>query len=161
MPKLKIYLETTLFNYYFDSDRDAHPDTVQLFEDIASGKYEGYTSYYVIDELKRDATDKREKMLALIPKYDIAVLPNNEDAEELADIYVSEGVIPPRFRTDGIHIAIASVYELDMIISMNFQHIVKRKTIRMTTHINALHDYPPIEIFNPMEVNDNESSESD
>ena len=24
----KIYLETTLFNYYFDKDRDAHADTV-------------------------------------------------------------------------------------------------------------------------------------
>jgi hypothetical protein len=24
----KIYLETTVFNYYFDTERDAHEDTV-------------------------------------------------------------------------------------------------------------------------------------
>ena len=48
----KIYLETTLFNYYFDKDRDAHADTVTLFEECASGKYEAFTSVYVIDELE-------------------------------------------------------------------------------------------------------------
>ena len=31
----KIYIETTLFNYYFDDDRDAHADTVTLFEECA------------------------------------------------------------------------------------------------------------------------------
>ena len=34
----KIYLETTMFNYYLDTDRDAHADTVKLFEEIAAGK---------------------------------------------------------------------------------------------------------------------------
>ena len=42
--KQKIYMETTLFNYYFDRDRDAHADTVKLFEEIAEGKYEAFTS---------------------------------------------------------------------------------------------------------------------
>jgi predicted nucleic acid-binding protein len=63
---MKIYLETTIFNYYFDADRDAHPATVQLFKEITAGKFEPYTSIYVIDELKNTQTDKREKMLNLI-----------------------------------------------------------------------------------------------
>jgi len=48
MRKQKVYLETTLFNYYFDEDRDAHADTVRLFEDIAAEKYEAYTSAYIL-----------------------------------------------------------------------------------------------------------------
>ena len=40
----KIYLETTLFNYFYDSERDAHTDTVALFKEIQAGKYEAYTS---------------------------------------------------------------------------------------------------------------------
>ena len=36
--KSKIYLETTLFNYYFDTDRDAHADTVTLFQEDRRGK---------------------------------------------------------------------------------------------------------------------------
>jgi len=46
----KIYLETTLFNFYFDEDRDAHADTVKLFKEIFLGKYEAFTSRYVIDD---------------------------------------------------------------------------------------------------------------
>jgi hypothetical protein len=70
----------------------------------------------------------------------------------LADIYVAEGIIPRKYRTDGIHIAIAAVNDLDMIISLNFQHIVKRKTKLATGSINALNGYRAIEISNPMEV---------
>lgn len=36
-----------------------------------------------------------------------------------------------------------------MIISMNFQHIVKRKTKLMTGNINALNGYRAVEIYPP------------
>ena len=49
-----------------------------------------------------------------------------------------EGVIPQKYRTDGLHIAHAAVNGLDMIISMNFQHIVKRKTIKMPQNIQSI-----------------------
>ena len=72
MKKQKIYLETTMFNCYFDEDRGiAHDSTVRLFKDIANGKYEAYTSRYVDDELSNTKGEKREKMLGLIAEYDI------------------------------------------------------------------------------------------
>ena len=80
----------------------------------------------------------------------------DDEADRLADVYVTEGIIPPRFRTDGVHIAIAAVNDLDMIISMNFQHIVKRKTVKMTEHINTMNGYHAVEIYSPMEVVENE-----
>ena len=40
----RLYLETTVFNYYFDVNRDGHGDTVKLFESIGAGEYEGYLS---------------------------------------------------------------------------------------------------------------------
>jgi predicted nucleic acid-binding protein len=44
MRKQKIYLETSIFNYYFDKEREAHPYTLKLFEEIKAGKYAPYTS---------------------------------------------------------------------------------------------------------------------
>jgi len=158
MRKLKVYLETTLFNYYFDEDREAHPATVRLFEDIAAEKYEAYTSDYAVDELEKTISDKREKMLALIGQYGISVLGLDKEAEQLADAYVEQGIIPVKYRTDGVHIAVAAVNDLDMIISMNFQHIVKRKTKLGTGSINALNGYRAVEVYNPMEVSDDESN---
>ena len=158
MKKLKIYLETTLFNYYFDVDRENHPDAVRLFEDITAGKYEAFTSLYVVDELEKAPHEKSEKMIALIEQYGISALALNDEAEQLANAYVEQGIIPMKYRMDGVHIAVAAVNDLDMIVSMNFQHIVKRKTKIGTGSINALNGYRAVEICTPMEVNDHENT---
>ena len=158
MRKQKVYLETTLFNYYFDGDRENHPDTIRLFADIAAGRYEAFTSLYVVDELEKAPSEKRDKMIALIAQYGISALALNDEAEHLATTYVEQGIIPLKYRTDGIHIAVAAVNDLDMIISMNFQHIVKRKTKIGTGNINALNGYRAVEICTPMEVNDHENA---
>ena len=75
----------------------------------------------------------------------------------IADLYISENIIPQKYRMDGLHIAIATVNDLNMIISMNFQHIVKRKTKLLTGNINTLNGYHAVEIYSPMEVVDNEN----
>jgi len=62
-----------------------------------------------------------------------------------------------KYRTDGVHIAVAAVNDMDMIISMNFQHIVKRKTKIGTGSINTLNGYRAVEIVNPMEVVEDEN----
>jgi len=124
-----------------------------------------YTSRPVIEELEKTKGDKREKMLGLISTREIPVLETSVEAEKLADIYVAENVIPVNYRTDGLHIAIAAVNDLDMIISMNFQHIVKRKTIKMTAAINSVNGYRAVEIYSPMvggaEMKNNNAIEQD
>ena len=151
--KKKVYLETSLFNFYIDeSGGDAHIFTLRLFEEIAKGKYEAFTSTYVIEELEKAEEEKRNKMLEIIQRYDITILSERDEVDRMAEIYVANGVIPNKFRTDGLHIAIATVYGLDMIVSMNLRHIVKRKTIKMTTHINILNGYSAVKICSPAEV---------
>ena len=157
MRKPKIYLETTLFNFYFDTDRDAHAATVKLFDEISAGKYEPFTSEAVLIELRKAPDEKRDKMITLISEMEIPVLEINAESERLADIYVRDGVIPVKYRTDGLHIALSAVNDLDMIISMNFQHIVKRKTEKMTAAINTLNGYRAVEILTPMEVIEDEN----
>ena len=153
----KIYLETTLFNFYFDEDRGfAHDSTVTLFKEIAAGKYEAFTSRFVIDELNDAPEPKRDKMLRLIGEHSIPILENTDEAVRIADLYIKEKIIPHKYRTDGLHIAIATVNDLDMIISMNFQHIVKRKTKIGTGNVNALNGYRAVEIYSPMEVVEDE-----
>ncbi|MDR2547377.1 MAG: hypothetical protein LBC96_07740 [Lachnospiraceae bacterium] len=156
MRKQKIYLETTLFNICFDKDREAHADTVKLFKEIATGKYEAFTSTYVTDELENAPIEKRDKMIGLITEYNISVLAPNDDTVRIAELYACEGIIPKKYLTDGLHIAIATVNDLDMIISMNFQHIVKRKTKIGTEKINALNGYRAVGIYAPMEVLEDE-----
>jgi predicted nucleic acid-binding protein len=149
-----------MFNYYFDTDRgEAHTATRELFREIADGQFKAYTSFYVVHELEEALEPKRSNMLNLIAEYNVTVLQENDDAADLAEVYVAEGVIPVKHKTDGLHIATATVYDLDIIVSMNFSHIVKRKTKITTPTINALRGYRTIEIYNPMEVINDVSEE--
>jgi len=54
----------------------------------------------------------------------------NEDVFSLAQKYVDEGIIPQTYRDNALHIALATYNEADALISWNFKHMVKLKTIR-------------------------------
>ena len=150
--KPRIYLESTIFYHYFDKDREAHAATVKLFKEIQADKYEAFTSAYVIDELIEAEEPKRSNMLGLITEYSIKALSYSDEARDLAEIYVKEGVIPPRFTYDALHIAIATTNDLEYVFSLNFKHINKVKTKTMTSAINIREGYRPVTIASPMEV---------
>jgi predicted nucleic acid-binding protein len=152
----KIYLETTMFNYYIDTDRDAHADTVILFEDCAAGKFKPFTSTYTTNELEAAPPIKRDKMFSLIKRYGVEVLEATETSDALALRYIAEGALPKGSLMDASHIAIASINELDIIVSLNFSHIVRSKTIEMTAAINVLVGLGKIKIESPMGVIDSE-----
>ena len=152
MEKPKIYLETTLFNDYFDTDRDAHAYISALFTEITEGKFEAFTSDAVVGELKNAPIEKREKMLALLGEYPITPLPVNDAANTLADFYVTEKIIPEKYREDGAHVAVAAVNGLDVVVSMNFQHLIKPKVKRLANAVNVLKGFHPVEIVSPMEI---------
>ena len=155
MRKLKIYLETTVFNYYFDEERDEHPATVKLFEEIKEGKIEALTSTVVVQELADTKNkERRERLLGLIEKFNISVLEAEKgEIKFLAQEYINEGIIPSRKFDDAWHIAVATFYEFDCIVSMNFSHINKYKTKVRAISVNRKYGYNKIfEICSSWEV---------
>jgi len=154
MSEPKIYLETTIFNFPFADDApQLREDTLKLFEEIREGKYEPYTSIYAIEELNdTKQPEKLEKMKVLIGKYDISIISGSSEAERLAAIYLAEGVVNRKYSNDALHIAITTVTGLDFIVSLNFQHIVRQKTIQETARINEREGYKQINIYEPSEV---------
>ncbi|MFP3090406.1 hypothetical protein LQZ21_08780 [Treponema sp. TIM-1] len=91
-------------------------------------------------------------MLRLIGEHNIKVFGKDEKTERLAEIYIREGAVKATYPTDALHIAMAAVNDLDFIVSLNFQHIVKRKTIEATARINSREGYRQIGIYQPSEV---------
>ena len=154
--KPKVYIETSIFNFVFADDApDKREDTLALFREIGQGKYDAFTSEYVIAELQKAPEPKSGDMLSLIKKYGIAYLPVSEEAQNLANIYIAEGIIPTKYVTDALHVAAATVNDMDLIISYNFRHIVKLKTVTLTEVVNLREGYRKIGIFSPTEVIEN------
>ena len=154
MKKLKVYLETSIFNFFFSEKTPNEKDiTIKLFAQIA--RYEAYISDITIAEIDRCPEPKRTKMFDLISEYDLQELTLNESAKELAAKYIQEGIIPQKYQADAFHIAIASVHGMDVVISWNFEHMVKLKTKREVVGINVFMGYKEIDIYSPLEVVEN------
>jgi len=150
-----VYLETTIFNFPFADDAPQYKaDTLRLFEEIKAGKFLPFTSEYVKQELKAATDSRREDRLMLIKEYGVEIIPASEEAERIANLYIKEGVIPKKYFTDALHIAAITVAGLDFIVSLNFRHIVKRKTIIETEIINAREGFRRVFIHTPAEVID-------
>jgi len=148
-----IYLETTIFNFPFADDAPQYrTDTLRLFAEIRGGKFRPFTSEYVTQELEAATDSLRDDRLRLINEYGVEVIPASDEAKSLAMAYIKSGIIPQTYGTDGFHIAAATVKGLDFIVSLNFRHIVKRKTIEEVELINFREGYKKIGIYSPMEV---------
>jgi hypothetical protein len=157
MDKPKIYLETTMFNFYYAPDIPGYEEykaqVRRVFDLIRAGMYEPYTSPYTTEELEATATESRRlEMLKLIPDCGVKILQKTPEVERLAGLYLAGEAVPAGFYTDALHIAMTTVYGLDFIVSLNFQHIVREKTIRVTGAINVREGYQAIGIYKPLEV---------
>jgi predicted nucleic acid-binding protein len=151
MKLLKVYFETSVFNFAFADDSPVEKDiTLKLFNKIKD--YEAYISEIVIREISRAPEFKKKQLFNLINKYEFKELEFDRESEELAKWYIKEGVIPEKYEEDAFHIAIASVNNLDVLISWNFSHIVKLKTKMRVVGINRMLGYKEIEIVSPWEV---------
>lgn len=153
----KMYIETSVFNFLFADDApDKRDDTLLLFKEIHDGRFLPFTSDYVLNELEQAPEPKQSRMMALVREYSVTLLSASEEIEHLADLYVAAGIIPRKYVSDALHIAAATVNDMDLIVSFNFKHIVKLKTVTMTEAVNIREGYRRIGIYCPTEVIDND-----
>ena len=106
-------------------------------------------------EINRAPEGKAVKLRDQIKRINPEELTLGYDSQLLAKEYMKRNIIPAKYEDDAFHIAIASVNNLDVIVSWNFKHIVKLKTKREVAGINTLMGYKPIEIYSPLEVVEN------
>ena len=149
----KLFVETTVFNFYFEGKQgQKQKDAIRLFEAIGKGAYEAYTSEAVINELKDASEEKFAQMETLFERYLKKILEPSPEAERMADIYITRGIIPAKFSKDALHIATAVVYNFDFVVSFNYGHIVKAKTMIGAGLANLREGYRQIGLCTPTEV---------
>ena len=149
----KLFIETTIFNFYSEGKQGQKQiDAVRLFEEIAKGKYEAYTSQAVMDEIKDASKEKSEKMETLSQTHIKKFIKPKSEAVRLAKLYIKKGIIPSKYKEDALHIATATVNNFDFIVSYNLGHIVKTKTMIGTGLVNLREGYQQIGLTTPTEV---------
>lgn len=150
--KLKLYLETTIPNYKFADDTPRERDiTKQFLQRVGMEDYKVFTSELVIREIEKTSDlHKRKRLLEVVSA--ITVLPITYESRELGNVYISGGIIPPRYEPDAIHLAIATLNEMDVVVTWNMEHLANSKTRINIREENLKRGLKVIDIATPEEV---------
>ena len=80
------------------------------------------------------------------------VVNSSEESNELKQAYLDAGVVGPASRNDAAHIALATIFGAELVLSWNFKHIVRLQKIRLFNAVNVESGYQPLSIRSPREV---------
>lgn len=158
MKRPQLYLETSVWNYYFADDAPEKKEiTLRFFDKVRQGEYEIFISDIVIEEIGRADDSKKRSLLNIIAEYNPTRLIISEEVAELAQQYISEGALPASKIEDAMHAAVAAVFEVDALISWNLKHLANLKKMELINAINIKAGYfKRLELITPMEVSDEE-----
>ena len=145
----RVYLDTSALGGCFDPEFSEWSNG--LVQDFRNGLFKPPLSQVTATELQ-DAPEPVQVVYAELLMLGAEIIEATESALELADAYQEHGILTPKFYDDGLHIAIATVGEADVLVSWNFKHIVHFDKIRMFNAVNLEHGYKPLQIFSPREV---------
>lgn len=123
----RVYVDTSVLGGCFDEEFAPWSDG--LMKDFRLGNFEAVTSDVVAAEVEPAPEDAQLKY-AELKKYGALVVEVTSEVLELADAYEGRGVLSSNYRDDGLHIAASTVYEVDVLTSWNFRHIVHFEKIR-------------------------------
>ncbi len=122
---MRIYVESTIPSYVVarparDLIQAAHQQITKDWWDLKRSKHELFTSL-VLDEIGAGESTMAMERLALMSG--IPVLQADPEAEALTQSILDLGILPAKADRDAAHIALATVYELDVLLSWNCRHI--------------------------------------
>ena len=145
----RIYLDTSVIGGCFDNEFAKWSNG--LIQDIRLGNFKAVLSDIVATEMQ-DAPPHVIKIyqeLLNLPHEFVNIVP---DMVELANAYQQHNILTPKYYDDGLHIAIATITEVDALVSWNFKHMVRFDKIRLFNGVNLGYGYKPIQIHSPREV---------
>ena len=147
--KLNLYIDTSVIGGYFDVEFEK--ETKLLFQSILNNEFHVIYSTVTEDELI-NAPEKVKELLNLIPNENKTRIDLTEEAVMLGDTYIVENVVGKTSREDCFHIALATIFKADILVSWNFKHIVNVMRIRGYNAVNIKLGYSPIDIRSPKEI---------
>ena len=145
----RIYLDTSVIGGYYDSEFEE--DTRILFEKIKLEQFHVVLSDITEGELQ-EAPEMIRNLFIELSAGLATKIELTEEAVQLADTYLAEKVVGKTSRIDCFHIALATIHQVDILVSWNFKHIVNVQRIRGYNAVNMKLGYPTIDIRSPKEI---------
>lgn len=123
---MRIYIESTIPSYIVarparDLLQAARQQLTKDWWDLEREKHELFTSQVVLDEIGGGEVAMARLRLELIAP--VKLLDLTEEAKSLTKRILDSGLLPPDADRDAAHIALATVHQMDILLSWNCRHI--------------------------------------
>jgi hypothetical protein len=146
---LRIYIDTSVLGGCFDVEFAVWSNA--LARDFRVGRLIPVLSDVTAAEVADAPPAVREfhqEMLLLAGD----VLHVTPEVVALVTRYEAKKILPAKFAADMTHIALATLAEVDALVSWNFKHIVRLEKIRLFNEVNVESGYQTLSIRSPREV---------
>jgi hypothetical protein len=153
--RAKVYLETTIPSYLAArGSRDllvaAHQQMTRDWWDSRRAEFELYVSELVLQEIQAGDEQLAKRRLELIA--DVPLLSVNDAVLELAEGLIREGPIPRKAAGEAVHIAIATVYGCEYLLTWNCRHIANAELHRAMRQVVERHGFELPSLCTPEEL---------
>ena len=150
--KEKVYLDTTIPSYYFDQRESlaSYIDVTKKWWNEMAGDYDVFLSDAVLQELNEGDYPRKKDIMRFVSS--IPLLPIVDDIEQIVEFYISNYVMPQTLVGDAVHLAYASYFDIEYLLTWNCNHLAnanKRKHIRI---INGRLGLSTPQIITPLEL---------
>ncbi|MGB5971464.1 MAG: type II toxin-antitoxin system VapC family toxin, partial [Spirulinaceae cyanobacterium] len=135
-----IYIETSILGHLTARPTNnlilaANIKVTQDWWEEYSNSFTLYASQLVEDEAaKGDPTILSQRLSLLQP---LNFLEITEEALELAQAFLSQSNLPPKASNDSLHMALATVYGLDYLLTWNCKHMANAQIQRKLSQISS------------------------
>lgn len=114
MKKQRIYLDTSVFGGFFDDEFEEF--TKPLFKRVMNGEFTILLSTMLDEELEF-APKRIKQLLSKLNNDYTEFLRDKDEAVDLATKYIEEKVVGESSYADCLHIALATIYQADLLVS--------------------------------------------
>ena len=150
--KKSVYLDTTIPSFLFHRRESTHfqRGVTSDWWKTQADSYVIRISEYTIREL--EAGDYPHKLEALEFVTALSVLPRDPEIEEIAKVYVSRYLMPINLEGDAMHLAYASFYKMDFLLTWNCNHLANGNKKQHIRRVNTMLNLNVPEILTPLEL---------
>jgi hypothetical protein len=145
----RIYVDTSVIGGCFEPEFARWSNA--LIRDFEIGTYLPVVSEIVAAEIQDAPRQVRQRYADLLA-LGAEILEPEPSVVALANVYQERKILTPKFYDDGLHIALATTAEVDLLVSWNFRHIVHYQKIRLFNAVHLELGYKPLQIYSPREV---------
>jgi hypothetical protein len=149
MKKIRIYVGTSVIGGCCDPEFEEWSEG--LLSDFKMGLYSLVLSSLIDAEIQ-DAPEEVKNVYQEFRDCEHELLKLDDEAIDLAEAYLNHGILSPNYRDDARHIAMATIADVDVLVSWNFRHVVHFDRIRQFNAVNLERGYKAISIYTPREV---------